>query len=115
MELQRWEAHPNSPPAVRSPCRGQPGGPGPLPSRAAHARVRRPSKGEEAGNPTGGAQCIQLHRGRAAEGELRLTATAAGRLAAARRTGAAGRRRGQQAPPRLLAPATLPVFRALDF
>lgn len=35
-------------------------------------------------------------------------------LAAALRTGAAGRRRGRQAPPRLLAPATLPMFRALD-
>lgn len=43
---------------------------GPLPSRAAHARVRRPRKGEEARNPTVGAQCFQLHRGRAAEGEL---------------------------------------------
>jgi hypothetical protein len=73
-----------------------------------------PPQGRESWQPQVGAQCIQLHRSRAAEGELRLAATAARRLAAARRTGAAGRRRGQQAPPRLLAPATLPVFRALD-
>lgn len=51
VELQRWEAHPDSPPAIRWPCPGQQGGPGPLPSRAAHARVRRPRKGEKAGNP----------------------------------------------------------------
>lgn len=42
-----------------------------------------------------------------------LAAAAASSPSAARRTGAAGRGWGRQAPPQLLAPAIPPTFRAL--
>ena len=118
---QHPEPHPcaRPPPSARSAhalARGVPAR-APLP-RCARAGPATPRLGGGRGR-TGIRSAVRLAG--AVQGQLAaaavaaaaVAAAAASSLSAAGRTGAAGRGRGRQAPPQLLAPAIPPGFRAL--
>lgn len=99
--------------SVRASASAGRGGPGPRPSCVAQARARQSHASWGPGTRRASERSAARSAGtRALQGQL-AAAAAANRPSAARRKGAAGRGRGRQAPPQLLAPAVPPAFRAL--